>query len=82
MSQRIRYIKDGEELISTRFVTLVDGEASVRIIPSTKVGYINTNQGVVVVEGSSLHKVKMAVKAKLIELGAVFEEEKRNTNGE
>lgn len=79
MGTRIRYTNDGQTLRSTRYINTDVGEMSVTIYIEHKSATIDNSGGTFGynVTGSSLHKVKMAVKKKLTELGAVFEEESR-----
>lgn len=80
MNTRIRYINQGDgTYVSSRFIAIKNGEARVSLFPNTKEGLIHiTGQADIRVVGTSLHKIKIAAKKKLIELGAEFENEERN----
>ena len=79
MAVRIRYIKDGEDTYtSARYIPIKDGEARVTLAPHTKEGFIHVmGRKDIRVVGTSLHKIKIAVKNVLIELGAAFDNEER-----
>lgn len=79
MLTRIRYIKQADgTYVSSRFINIKDGEARASIEPFTKRGIIHLAGGRdITVVGSSLHKIKIAIKDKLEELGAEFTEETR-----
>jgi len=79
MATRIRYINQGDgTYVSARYVTINGGEARVSLQPQTKEGLIHVNgQRDIRVVAASLHKLKIAVKNKLMELGAAFENETR-----
>ena len=81
MSTRIRYIKSGEgTYVSTRYIPTTQGEARVVIDPTSKKGVVTVNTTNYEVTGTSLHKIKIAVKNKLIELGAEFVAETRGAD--
>lgn len=84
MSTRIRYIKDGPgQYISARYVNIKDGEARVILDPFTKSGVIMLSGGRDIrFTGTSLHKLKIRAKEKLIELGAEFDKEERDEKEE
>lgn len=82
MNKRIRYIKDGDLLRSVRFIPTPNGEAIVRINPNNNTAVITVGEHTEELAASSLHQVKIAVKASLKHWGAVFEEEKRNVVSE
>lgn len=83
MLTRIRYIKqlDGT-YVSARFIPLRGGkEARVSLEPAVKRGIVHVDNDSYIVTGTSLHKIKIAAKNKLIELGAEFTEETRGDDG-
>lgn len=80
MNTRIRYIKQTDgSYISSRFIPIKEGEARAIIEPDIKKGtvFVNNNLTGIEVRGTSLHKIKIAIKNLLVELGAEFEKEKR-----
>ena len=80
MSTRIRYRlqKDGC-WISERFIPIANGEARITLVPHEKYAVVHLPDGKDLrLEGTSLHKIKIKVKDKLIELGAEFLKETRN----
>jgi hypothetical protein len=77
MATRIRYIKEGDEYLSARFIPVKGGEARITLRPFKKEGFIHVGSSNIRVVGTSLHKIKIAVKKVLIELGAEFENEER-----
>jgi hypothetical protein len=79
MATRIRYIKDGADgYVSARYITIKDGEARVSIEPHKKQGFVHINgRPDIRVVGTSLHKIKIALKNVLVSLGAEFTAEER-----
>jgi hypothetical protein len=79
MAIRIRYIKDGPDTyVSARYIPIKDGEARVTLSPHTKEGFIHMyGRKDIRVVGTSLHKIKIAVKNVLLSLGAEFDDEER-----
>lgn len=84
MNTRIRYINQGDgTYVSSRYIKIKDGEARVSLQPQTKEGIIHISGGPDIrVTGTSLHKIKIAVKNKLTELGAEFADETREVGRE
>lgn len=81
MNTRIRYIKQADgTYVSARYINTGSGEARASIDPARKMGVVHLGKYNFEVRGTSLHKIKIAIKDKLIELGAEFTEEVRGSN--
>lgn len=82
MNTRIRYIKQADgTYVSSRYINTTSGEARASIDPERKLGIVHLGNRNFEVRGTSLHKIKIAIKDKLIEFGAEFAEETRGSDG-
>jgi hypothetical protein len=83
MNKRIRYVESGDGfLITTRAIATASGDVMAKFNPTNRVVMIISGAGQVMHTWMSTtdHEIKKSIKKKLIEMGAVFDNETRVRN--